>query len=206
LIAAVVLAAGLSTRMGKPKQTLPLKGRPMLEQVLLTYRRAKVDRVVVVLGAEAADVRKNVRFQREKVVINPGYKGGMSSSLRLGLGEVEREAEAVIIALGDQPFVSAETINLLVDAHRASKAPVVVPVYHGARGNPVLFDRTVFSQIKEVRGDVGAKSVVARNRDRVLQVDVEDGGVLWDIDTPSDYARAESWVAATRERRSRAGA
>jgi molybdenum cofactor cytidylyltransferase len=205
LIAAVVLAAGLSSRMGRQKQTLPLKGRPMLEQVLRTYRRAKVDRVVVVLGAEAAEVKKNIRFQREKVVINPGYKAGMSSSLRMGLGEVERDAEAVIIALGDQPFVSAETINLLVDAHRTSKAPVVVPAYHGARGNPVLFDRTVFSQIKEIQGDVGAKSVVARNRNRVLQVDVEDSGVLWDIDTPSDYAGA-SRVAATRERRSRAGA
>jgi molybdenum cofactor cytidylyltransferase len=205
LIAAIVLAAGLSTRMGATKQTLRLEGEPMLERVLEAFRRAEVDRVVVVLGADVAEVKKKVRFRNEKVVINTGYKNGMSSSLKLGLSEVEKEAEAVIIALGDQPYVSPETINLLVDAHRMSKAPVVVPVYRGARGNPVLFDRSVFSQIKEIQGDVGAKSVVARNEKRVLKVEVDDSGVVVDIDTPSDYAKATSRATATRLKRNQEG-
>lgn len=175
----------------------------MLEGVLKTFRKAKVDRVVVVLGANATEVMKGVRFQREKVVVNPEYGTGMSSSLRMGLGEVERDAEAVIIALGDQPFVSAKTVDLLVEAHRASKAPVVVPVYRGTRGNPVLFDRSVFAQIKRIRGDVGAKSVVASNKGRVLQVEVNDSGVLVDIDTPSDYAQAVSRRIVTRKKRIR---
>ena len=201
MIVAVVLAAGLSTRMKRPKQTLPIRGNPMLERVLKMFRRSRVDRVVVVLGADAGEVMKGIKFQREKVVINPEYRAGMSSSLRVGLGEVEQDAEAVIIALGDQPFVSPNTIDRLLEGHRASKAPVVVPVYRGVRGNPVLFDRSVFAQLKRIRGDVGAKSVVARNKDRVLQVEVDDSGVLIDVDTPSDYARA-----ASRPKRTRGGA
>jgi molybdenum cofactor cytidylyltransferase len=186
--------------MGRPKQTLQLGGRSMLEMVLQAFRWARVDQVVVVLGADAAEVRKRVRFHNEKVIVNGGYRRGMSGSLKLGLAEVEREADAVIVALGDQPFVSTETINLLVDAHRTTMAPVVVPVYRGARGNPVLFDRSTFSQLREIHGDVGARSVVARYNGRVFQVEVKDSGVLVDIDTPSDYARATS-RAATRLRR-----
>jgi molybdenum cofactor cytidylyltransferase len=192
LIAAIVLAAGTSARMGKPKQTLALSGKPMLERVLDVYRRAEVDVVFVVIGARAAQVRREVQFKKERVVLNPLYRNGMSGSLRLGLRAAEEEADAVIVALGDQPFLSPDTINRIIEVYSRTKAPVVVPVYHGVRGNPVLFDRSLFPEIKRIRGDRGAKSVVARHGDSVQEVAVEDRGVIVDIDTPSDYQKATS--------------
>ena len=188
MIAAVVLAAGASSRMGRPKLTIPLDGVPMLERVLKTLRRSTVDRVVVVLGANAAELRAQVRFEGETVVVNQGFADGMSGSLRLGLGSV-RDAEAAIIVLGDQPFLLPATIDRLVAEHRASGAAIVVPTFHGNRGNPVLFDRSIFPQIARVSGDVGAKSVVQSNASDVLEVEVGDRGVLVDLDTPSDLRR-----------------
>ena len=199
LIAVVVLAAGVSSRMGKPKQTLPVNGVPMLENVLEVFRKSNVGRVVVVLGANAVEVRRQVKFAGELVVVNPQFTEGMSSSLRLGLKHVGTEANAVIIALGDQPFVLPTTIDKMVETYERSKATIVVPTHRGARGNPVLFDKSVFPQIARVRGDMGAKSVVQENAAQVLEVEVSDGGVLVDIDTPSD-------LMEVRRRRSRARA
>jgi molybdenum cofactor cytidylyltransferase len=201
MIAAVVLAAGASSRMGRPKQTIPLHGVPMLEMALESFRRSNVGRVVVVLGANAVEVRKRMRFAHEVVVVNEAFSEGMSSSLRLGL-ENTGEADAAIIAMGDQPFVLPDTINRMIAAYDESRARIVIPTYRGARGNPVLFDRSVFSQIKEIRGDVGAKAVVQRNAGQVLEVEVPDGGVLIDIDTPSDLDRGSGF----RRRRNRARA
>jgi len=172
--------------MGKPKQTLPLNGVPMLGRVLKIFRRSNVGRVVVVLGANAAEVRKRVKFADELVVVNPEFAGGMSSSLRLGLKHVGTKANAVIIALGDQPFVLPTTIDKLVETYMKSGARIVVPTYQGARGNPVLFDRGFIPQIARIRGDIGAKQVVQKNAADVLEVEVSDRGVLVDIDTPSD--------------------
>lgn len=189
LIAAVVLAAGVSSRMGKPKQTVPLNGVPMLEMVLEILHKSNVGRIVVVLGANAAEVRKRIGFADETVVVNPRFAEGMSGSLKLGLRHVGRGADAAIVALGDQPFVLPLTIDALVAAYEESGALIVIPTYHGVRGNPVLFDKSVFPQIARIRGDMGAKSVVQENAADVLEVDVPDEGVLVDIDTPSDLAR-----------------
>ena len=178
--------------MGRPKLTLPVSGKPMLEKTLDIYRRALVDRVVVVLGAHAAKIKKAVKFEEEIVILNPLYRNGMSGSLRLGLKAVEKDADAMIVALGDQPFLSPDTINSMIEAYSRTNAPVVVPAYRGVRGNPVLFDRSLFPEIKRIRGDKGAKSVVERHRESLREVAVEDSGVLIDVDTPSDYSKALS--------------
>ena len=196
MIAAIVLAAGASSRMGRPKLTMPLDGVPMLGRVLETLRRSAVERVVVVLGAIEAAVRKHVRFEDEVVVVNKGYEDGMSGSLRLGLENVG-EADAVIIALGDQPFVLATTIDRLAAEYESSRARIVVPTFQGTRGNPVLFDRSTFPLIARIRGDVGARSVVQSCAADVLEVEVADRGVLVDIDTPTDLRR-ESRVRRRR--------
>jgi molybdenum cofactor cytidylyltransferase len=200
-----VLAAGLSSRMGKPKQTLRLEGGLMLEKVLIALGHTQVDRVVVVLGAQASELRSHVKFGKVEVVVNPRFREGMSGSIKLGLATVEGEADAAIIVLGDQPFVSPGTIDRLIDEYRSSKASVVVPVYHGTRGNPVLFDKSLFPQIKKIIGDAGAKSVVAENEEKLVQLVVEDKGILIDIDTPSEYSEAVSEKGAARRRRTRGG-
>lgn len=191
MIAAVVLAAGVSSRMGRPKQTLAIGGVPMLERVLRTLRSSKVGRIVVVLGAHSEEVRKSVEFADEVVVENPKFAEGMSESLRLGIRNVG-EAEAAIIALGDQPFVLPGTVDKIVEAYERTGATIVVPTYLGTRGNPVLFDRSFFPQIEKIRGDIGAKSVVQRNAANVLEVEVDDNGVLVDMDTTSDIERLKS--------------
>jgi len=186
--------------MGKPKQTLEVEGMPMLERVLVTFRRSKVGRVVVVIGAHAEEVKRRVGFADEVIVENPKFARGMSESLRLGLRNVG-EADAAFVALGDQPFVRPGTVDEMVDAYERTKARIVIPTYRGTRGNPVLFDRSLFGQIEEIRGDVGAKSVVQRNAAQVLEVEVHDVGVLLDIDTPSDMTkRAESRKRRTQAR------
>ena len=192
LIAAIVLAAGTSSRMGKSKQTLLLSGKPMLEKVLDVYRQAGVGAIIVVLGAGTAEIRRKVNLEKETVIINRLYRKGMSGSLRLGLRAAEEKADAVIVALADQPFVTPGTIDIMIKTYARTRAPMVVPVYHGVRGNPVLFDKSVFPEIKRIRGDRGAKSVVERHRDSLKEVPVEDRGVLVDIDTPSDYSKAKS--------------
>jgi len=173
--------------MGRPKQTLPVRGKPMLETVLEVFRRTKVDRIVVVLGAHERDVRAKVRFQSEVVVSNPRHAGGMSSSLKVGLEAAGKGADAVIVALADQPLLSAATVDKLIKAYLQSKAPVVAPIYHGVRGNPVLLDRALFPSMMKVKGDIGARAVVEENRDSLFEVPVEDAGVLVDIDTPAEY-------------------
>ena len=194
MISAVVLAAGVSSRMGRVKLVLPVEGRPILETVLVTLRKAKVDEVVVVLGAGAAEIKKEVRFRGERVVFNPDYAEGMSSSLKLGLKKISPDSEAALVVLGDQPFLTSSTINRIVDGYLTTKAPVVVPVHGNIRGNPVLFDRSTFPAVMKVKGDVGAKSVVGAYGDMVLEVLSPDDGILIDIDTPSEY----EWVSSRR--------
>jgi len=174
----------------------------MLERVLETLRKAKVGRVVVVLGADASDVRKHVHFAEEVLVVNHRFSQGMSTSLKLGLAHVGREADAAIIVLGDQPFVRPTTIEKMVAAYKEGRARIVIPTFQGARGNPVLFDRSFFPQLNKIRGDVGGKAVVQKNLADVLEVDVRDAGVLADVDTPSDIGRA----LGVRPERSRARA
>jgi molybdenum cofactor cytidylyltransferase len=144
----------------------------------------------VVLGAEAPTVKASLKLSDEMIVTNRAYASGMSGSLRVGLRAVGDEAEAVIIALGDQPFVSPRTVDAMIERYLRTRAAVVVPVYRGRRGNPVLFDRSLFPQLAEVVGDVGARSVVLKNEANLEEVAVDDEGVVVDIDTPADYRGA----------------
>ena len=174
----------------------------MLQKVLDAYREAKVDMIVVVLGAHADDVREKVELRKERVVVNSHYEKGMSGSIKAGLAAVAEGADAALIALGDQPYLRASTINAIVREYRETRAPIVVPVYHGQRGNPVLFDRRIFPQIMKIEGDAGAKSVVQRNETSLREVAVEDQGILFDIDTPADYASTNTGGKAAKRRRS----
>ncbi len=157
--------------------------------------------MVVVLGGGIREIQKKVKFRDEVLVFNAEYRRGMSGSLRMGLKAVGPDAEAALVVLGDQPYVSDATIDALVDAYRASRAKVVAPVFQGHRGNPILFDRSLFRQIMKLRGDRGAKSVVEGNADSLLEVEVDDRGILLDIDTPEDTLGAERVRA--RQMRSR---
>jgi len=186
LIAALVLAGGGSTRMGRPKALLPLAGRTMLATVVARLLESPVDRVVVVLGAQAAAVRRRANLpadRRLSLVVNRGWRWGLASSLRRGLRACTG-AEAVVVALGDQPGLDPRTVGRLVAAFRAG-APLAVPVRGKRRGHPVLFARALFPALARLQGDVGAREVVAQHWPHAARIPAR---LPRDLDTPGDYS------------------
>jgi molybdenum cofactor cytidylyltransferase len=191
-VSAVVLAAGASTRMGRAKQLLPLGETSVLARTLENVRSAGLDDIVLVLGASAEAIRRQLPqslLQGVKIVVNHAYGQGMASSLREGLSAVDRQSDAALIILGDQPFLQPLTLHQIIDRYRGSRAQIVVPTYQGERGNPVLLDRSVFSEATALEGDVGCRAIFANHLEGISKVEVEDMGVLLDLDDPADYER-----------------
>jgi molybdenum cofactor cytidylyltransferase len=181
MIGAIILAAGDSKRFGQPKQLMLLDGRPMLQQTIDRVSAARVDDLVIVLGAGAAAIRKQIHG---RTVTNDRYTDGLSTSLHAGLRELTG-AEAVVVALGDQPFVRSRTIDALIDEYRRTRAKIVVPSFRGVRGNPVVIDRSLFPRLMQIRGDVGCRAIFGEAG--VHEVAVGDEGVTQDIDTMEDF-------------------
>jgi molybdenum cofactor cytidylyltransferase len=189
LISAVILGAGRSTRFGAKKQLVKFEGATLLETVVGRFLKSKVDDVVVVLGYAAEEIRTNSNFGRARVVVNPDYAQGLSTSLKAGIDAVNPAANAGVVALGDQPLISVRIIDLLVEKYMETGGPIVAPFYQRRRGNPVLFDKSLFSELRNIHGDTGAKASLERHADKVVKVQVDDIGVLFDIDTQDDYGR-----------------
>jgi len=198
MISAIVLAAGTSSRMGSPKPLLTVGGRPLLEHVLETVRDAHVDDIVVVLGHEAERVRDRVSFDGARTVVNAEYKEGMSTSIRAGVRAADPRSDGLLIVLGDQPFVASATIDALIARRNGSDAKILIPTYEGRRGNPVLLDRSLSEDVQSITGDQGCRAIFGRHTQGILEVPVEDPGILVDLDTPEQIARAEEVVRTGR--------
>jgi molybdenum cofactor cytidylyltransferase len=183
---AIILAAGTSTRMGAVKQLLRLDDRPLLQHVLDHVCASGVSEIVLVLGASAGAIRREIDPHNSRVVINDSYIEGMGSSLKTGLAAVELEAEAAIIVLADQPFVQPATLDRLITEHHRSKAQIVIPTYRGFRGNPVLLDRSVFLEVMALNGDIGCRAIFGSHVEGIVKLPVDDVGILLDIDRQSD--------------------
>ncbi len=185
-VAAIVLAAGTSSRMGSPKQLLRIGTQTLLERTLEILRRSKVDEILVVLGHEAAAIQAQVDLAGVKIVLNAAYREGMGTSLREGVSNVAPNSRAAMIVLADQPFLQAATIDRLIDEYDAKKPQIVLPLYRGFRGNPVLLDRSVFPEVAGLAGDVGCRAIFGSHTENILKVSVEDASVLLDADTKAD--------------------
>jgi len=185
-VSAVVLAAGGSKRLGRPKQLLPLAGRTMIEQVLGTVMAVGVHEVIVVLGHAAAPIAEHMPSGC-RLVLNPDWESGISSSLRAGLAAVDPRTEAALFVLADQPHMTAEAMTRIVRAYYGTTKSIVVPVHQGTRGNPVLFDRRHFGALEALSGDLGGREVIAACAGEVLPVEMESAELFLDIDTPEDY-------------------
>jgi molybdenum cofactor cytidylyltransferase len=191
-VSAIVLAAGTSTRMGQPKQLLPLGPSNVLAQTLENVRSASIAEIVLVLGSSAHAIGQQLPpplLEGLKVVVNHAYLQGMASSLRQGLSALDKRSAAALIILGDQPFVRPQTLDQIVDAYRRLPAQIVIPSYQGTRGNPVLLDRSLFAEVAALKGDVGCRAIFAQHLEGIVNVEVEDMGVLLDIDDQEDYDR-----------------
>jgi molybdenum cofactor cytidylyltransferase len=196
-VAAVVLAAGPSRRFGGPKQLLLVAGQPMLARVTAAVLASRADEVLVVVGSWAEDTVRALAGLPVRTVLNAEWEEGMSSSMRVGLGQVSPAADAVLFVLADQINLTPEEVDAVIGAYgialaeRASASRIVAPVHGGKRGNPVLFDRSLFQELREVEGDQGGRGVMRQHPDLVLEVEVPTDGVLKDVDTPQDVP---SWA------------
>jgi len=191
LIVAIVLAAGLSRRMGQAKLLLPVEGRPVVRLTVEAVLTGGVDRVVVVTGGEHQPLAEALAGLPVALAINPHPEAGQASSIRVGIGALPAGTEAVLIALGDQPFLAGEIIPALLAARERTGKAIVAPRYRDGRGNPVLFSPELFGELLEISGDQGARSVIERDAGRVALVDF-DLPMPQDLDTPEDYDRLRS--------------
>jgi molybdenum cofactor cytidylyltransferase len=185
----VVLGAGRSARLGAPKQLLKVGKKSVLETVVHRFLESKVDEVVLVLGFLADEILRTSDFGDARIVMNPDYEQGLGSSLRVGIEAVSLRASAAVVALGDQPLLSVQTIESLLRKYSETRGLIVAPYFRKRRGNPVLFDRSLFPDLKKAKGDEGAKGLIVRMQETVVKVQVDDIGVLVDIDTEEDYLR-----------------
>lgn len=193
-VAAIVLAAGRSTRMGPRNKLLErLDGVPMVARVVDNLLSSAVDPVVVVLGHEADRVQAALRGRPVKTLLNPDYIEGLGSSLRAGAEALDEGVDATVVALGDMPFISGAPLESLIAAYDpATPEDICVLVQDGRRGHPVLFGRRYFDELKTARGDVGARSLLKKYADHVREISVKDDAIHIDVDTPAALAAVAS--------------
>jgi molybdenum cofactor cytidylyltransferase len=191
LISAVVLAAGLSLRMGRLKQLLPFGNHTVIEQVVGTLLRSPVDEVLVVVGHERARIEAVLAGWPVRTVFNAGYAGGeMLSSVQAGLGALAPDCRAALLALGDMPGLERDVVGQLVDAyHRAGDEAVYIPSHRMRAGHPVLVPRPYWEAILGLPPGSSLRSVLRGPDTRVVWVEVDTPSVLRDVDTPEEYER-----------------
>ncbi len=198
--AAIVLAAGASSRFGRPKLLVPLWGRPLLQHVLDVLAAVELSEVVVVLGHDAEEIERSLRWRSERRVRNPDPEAGLSGSLRIGLESMDQTSEAALILLGDQPLVRADVIERLLEGFASAARPLTVPRYEGGGGpNPLLIHHTAWSLARDAKADRGLGPIVRDHPELVTVVDVP--GSNPDVDTPEDLAALEAGAGSQPRRR-----
>jgi len=187
MIAGLLLAAGGARRFGSQKLVATVDGVPLVRRAHDSLAEV-VDSVFVVVGAEAPAVSQALESTKATIIVNPDWADGLSTSIRRGIAAVPIDAEAVIVALGDEPEVDARIAVELIATWKNTGRPIVAARYQGVQSHPVLFDRSVFAELSTIEGDVGAKSVIYRSAERVAFVDVASARPI-DVDVPEDLRR-----------------
>jgi len=174
--------------MGAPKQLLPLRGRPLLEHVVAAACGSRLEKVVVILGADHELIRQGVRWDRARVVVNPDHASGMSSSLRTGLAALDSDVESAVVILGDQPGISSKLVDRILDVHVGSQRPAAALCVLGLLQPPVALRRELWAQVTALSGDTGARGFLRAHPELVEPLVVDAGAEgLADIDTPDDW-------------------
>ena len=192
-VAGLLLAAGSSTRMGKPKQLLPVNGGTLLGHVLNETLKSNLDKIILTLGHHADKIKEvlgqNLQHPKLKVIENKQYKEGISSSIIAGLSEVEESHDHVMILLADIPHINADLINHLLIRYLESRLPLGAIKIKAKRSHPVIFNRRMYHELHKLRGDVGARNLFIKYSDRVCLVEPDTFYEDSDIDTPKDYLK-----------------
>jgi molybdenum cofactor cytidylyltransferase len=183
-VTGLVLGAGGSRRLGRPKQLLPYGDRTLLDHVLTTARACEFDQLIVALGGAADGVREQVDLSGTQVVVNDAFGSGCSSSIATALGTIDPRADQFVLMLGDQPGVTVETVGALLAAR--GDAPIAVCRYDDQRGHPFAFARRMFGELADLHGDKGVWRLLDQRAADVVEVPIA-GPVPLDVDTPEDY-------------------
>lgn len=186
--AIIILAAGSSSRMGRPKQLLPYMGKSLLSHSVDIANDADANPVIVVLGADAALLEKEIDEKKVHIVVNKEWQEGMASSIRCGLNtllHIAPSSGAAILMVCDQPFVSAPLLNELISKQKNTGKQIVASQYQNTVGPPALFDKIIFPELMELKGDAGARKIVERHSNDTTTVLFTPGNI--DIDTEADY-------------------
>lgn len=186
-IAGIILAAGASSRMGQPKVLLEWQGETLIHRVARTALSARLEPVIVVAGALSPQIEQALPHLDIKLVANPNWSAGQSTSVRAGIQALPQDTQAVVFLLGDQPFVTVELIQKLIETYQKTRPEILAPFVNQKRINPVIFDRSVFPHLLELQGDAGARSLFAQFPPAVMPWNDERAG--FDIDTPEDYEK-----------------
>ena len=198
-VAGILLAAGASTRMGAIKQLLPIEGGTLLGRVICEALSSDLDKVILVLGYEANEIRKSLgnilAHPKLKVIENKRYREGISTSIIAGLSKVKDTYHHVMILLGDMPAITSALINLLLRRFFDSRLPIGAISIKGERSHPVIFGRIFYPELNALRGDIGARALFEKYPDRVCFVEPEQYFDDRDIDTPDDYLEFRSTLS-----------
>jgi molybdenum cofactor cytidylyltransferase len=190
MIWAIILAAGESKRMGELKLLLPFGEKSIIERVLDSVISSEVDKSLVVLGSEGQKIKKKIKRYPVEITSNPYFQRGMLSSVQWGLQTLPKDAEAALFVLGDQPGISKDIINPLIEAFRIQKKGIVVPVYKHSRGHPVLVDMKYREEIRDLDPEIGLRELIYGHAEDILEVRVKSSrAILGDIDDKEDYMR-----------------
>ena len=189
-IVGIILAAGMSKRMGSTKQLVKLKGRCLLQWVVSAAVESDLEKIYLVLGHQSERILRNLpqlcQTPKIKILYNSDFEKGMSSSVRCGLSAAQQGYGNVMFLLADQPFISPKVINQLLREYKKSDKHICLPVFQGQKGNPVIFSSLFFKQLLTVEGDMGGRRIIRDNPDQILYVPVNNPKELLDIDTQND--------------------
>ncbi len=192
MIVQVLLAAGLSSRMGRSKPLLDFGGEPLLARMVAMASRSRVDEILVVLGHEADRIRETIDLRSVTVVVNERYERGQTTSLQAAVAALPAAARAFVNLPVDYPLVTERDIDLLIEAYETRPpggATVFTAAHQGKRGRPTLFDRTHFPEILALGPDEPTRSLLSKHASAVREIEVDNPSILTDMDTPDDYQR-----------------
>jgi molybdenum cofactor cytidylyltransferase len=183
----IILAAGESKRMGFPKMLLPFGGKTIIESVIDKVLRSDSNNIIVVLGAEKEAIASKIKNLSVRYCYNDKFKEGMLSSVKCGFNNLPFDFRAALVFPGDQPMISPEAINSVINAYLHSNKGLVIPVYKNKRGHPLLIDKAYLDEIKSLSPSIGLHALSDRFPDDVLEVVTDDPGIIKDIDTYEEY-------------------
>ena len=190
MIAAILLAAGASRRMGSPKALLKIHETTFIHRCVNVLHTSGIEKIIVVLGADAGRITHALAGAQVIIALNEQYQTGQLSSVIAGLRVAESfSPDAILLHPVDHPLISKTVTASIIQRFKQNGSSIIVPTFNGRRGHPVLFSSKLFEEIKNAPPDVGARSVVWSHASEVVEIETDDGGILFNVDTPEDYKR-----------------